>query len=163
MKSDDFTWELRFGTSEDVKSALEQVNDDMDEGERQRRVGKLHGCARESDQELILATRDDRILGYLCVVEYDEPPSDLPGDQAEKLKDYACGTQLHVHPQFRKRGIGTSLLLEAEGWARKRGKRGFWMITHRRGYWYKRDFGYEELGKIWAKETHKTVLAKGFG
>ena len=162
MKSDEFTWELRFGTSQDVDATIEQLSDDMDEQERERRRRKLHLCARELDQELILAVKDGRILGYFCVVAYDEPPSGLAGYKAERLKDFACGTQLQVHPEFRKRGIGTSLFLQAERWARERGKPGFWMITHRKAYWYKRDFGYEELDKVWAKKTYKTVLSKEF-
>jgi GNAT superfamily N-acetyltransferase len=161
-KSDEFTWELRYGTSEDVDMAIEQASDDLDEQERERRRRKLHLYARESDRDFILAVNSDRVLGYLTIVDYDEPRPDIPDDIAERLKGLAFPSQLQVDPQFRKRGIGTSLMLEAERWARKRGKPGLWSITHRKTYWYTRDFGYKELGKVWEKETYKTVIVKEF-
>ena len=162
MNSDDFTWELRIGTSEDVDVAIEQLSDDFDEKEKEKRRRKLRLYARESDRDVILAVNKDRILGYLTIVDYDEPRPDIPEDIAERLKHFAFPSQLHVHPQFRKRGIGSSLMLEAERWARERGKPGLWSITHRNAYWYIRDFAYEELGEVWEKETYKTVIAKEF-
>ncbi len=162
MKADEFSWELRYGTTADVDAAIEQLSDGMDEKERERRRSKLHLYARESDRDLILAVSKDRILGYLTIVDYDEPRPDIPDHVAERLKDYAFPSQLHVHPNFRKRGIGSSLMLQAERWARERGKPGLWSITHRKAYWYMRDFGYEESGKVWENETYKTVIVKKF-
>ena len=162
MNAEGLTWELRYGASEDVDAAIEQVSDDMDENERARRRQKLHLYARESDRDIILAVNQDRILGYLTIVEYDEPRSDIPDDIAERLKDFAFPSQLQVDPKFRKLGIGSSLMLAAEQWARQRGKPGLWSITHRKAYWYIRDFGYKELGKVWEKKTYKTVIVKEF-
>ncbi len=162
MKSNEFSWELRHGTSEDVDETIRQLSDDLDEQEREKRRRKLHLYARESDRDVILAVNKDRILGYLTIVEYDEPRSDIPKDIAERLRAFAFPSQLQVHPQFRKRGIGSSLMRQAERWARERGKPGLWSITHRKAYWYTRDFGYEELGKVWENETYKTVIVKEF-
>jgi GNAT superfamily N-acetyltransferase len=162
MKRDEFTWQLRYSTTEDVDATIEQLSDEMDEQERERRRRKLHLYAREADRDVILAVNKDRILGYLTIVDYDEPRPDIPDHIAERLKDFAFPSQLQVHPEFRKRGIGSSLMLEAERWARERGKPGLWSITHRKAYWYKRDFGYEELCKVWENETYKTVIVKTF-
>ena len=161
-KASEFSWELRLGTSEDVDETIRQLSDDLDAQEREKRRRKLNLYARESDRDVILAVNKDRILGYLTIVEYDEPRSDIPNDVAERLRAFAFPSQLQVHPQFRKRGIGSSLMLQAERWARERGKPGLWSITHRKAYWYKRDFGYEELGKVWENETYKTVIVKQF-
>jgi GNAT superfamily N-acetyltransferase len=153
---------LRYGTTADVDPAIEQLSDDLDEKERERRRRKLHLYASESDRDVILAVKKDRILGYLTIVDYDEPRPDISAEIAERLKGLAFPSQLQVHPDFRKRGIGSSLMLQAERWAAERGKPGLWSITHRKAYWYIRDFGYKELGKVWEKETHKTVIVKEF-
>ena len=162
MKSNEFSWELRLGNSEDVDETIGQLSDDLDEKEREKRRRKLNLYTREPDRDVILAVNKDQILGYLTIVEYDEPRPDIPKDVAECLRAFAFPSQLQVHPQFRKRGIGSSLMLQAERWARERGKPGLWSITHRKAYWYKRDFGYEELGKVWENETYKTVIVKEF-
>jgi GNAT superfamily N-acetyltransferase len=162
MESNRFTWELRYGTTADVDPAIEQLSDDLDEKEREKRRRKLHLYASETDRDVILAVNKDRILGYLTIVDYDEPRPDIPEEISERLRTLAFPSQLQVHPEFRKRGIGSSLMLQAERWARERGKPGLWSITHRKSYWYKRDFGYKELGKVWEKETYKTVIVKEF-
>ena len=162
VESNGFTWELRYGTTADVDPTIEQLSDDLDEREREKRRRKLRLYASESDRDVILALSEDRIIGYLTIVDYDEPRPDISAEIAERLKNFAFPSQLQVHPDFRKRGVGSSLMLQAERWARKRGKPGLWSITHRKAYWYKRDFGYKELGKVWEKETYKTVIVKEF-
>ena len=105
---------------------------------------------------------DDEILGYICVIEESDFPTDLPEDVVARLQNYGTGTQLMVRLDSRKQGIGSSLFRQSEQWLMERGKAGYWLITHRRAYWYLRDFGYEETAKVQMKGVAKTILTKKF-
>ena len=82
-KASEFSWELRLGNSEDVDETIGQLSDDLDEKEREKRRRKLNLYTREPDRDVILAVNKDQILGYLTIVEYDEPRPDIPNDVAE--------------------------------------------------------------------------------
>jgi GNAT superfamily N-acetyltransferase len=156
------TWEHKVATEADVEPVLAQLSGHMDDQQRKAFRDKLERYARKPDRVLILAKQNHLVLGYVCVIEAAEAPPDLTDEAALRLRPLAHGTQLFVHPDFRKQGIGSSLHLAVEKWARDRGKTGFWMVTHRKAYWYARDFGFEEICRIRAKGVEKIVMIKEF-
>ena len=153
---------LQIASHYDVKSTIFALTDHMSEAQRAVFRDKLQRYARKPDRDLIIAVCDNRVLGLICVIEKAEVPASLPSSTAQLLSSFACNTQLLVHPDARKQGIGSSLQLKAEQWARARGRAGFWLVTRRMAYWYQRDFGYEKVGSISAKNTEKSVMAKEF-
>lgn len=160
--SNGFSWELRTAAPEEIPRVIDQLGFAMKDEERERRRRKLTLCATEPHSDVILAVSGERILGYLAIVEYDPPRPDLPAAAAARLADCAFPTQLLVHPGFRRRGIGGGLMRRGEQWARERGKQGVWGVTHRRADWYRSAFGYETVGTVWERDTHKTVIVKRF-
>jgi GNAT superfamily N-acetyltransferase len=158
----EITWELKVATEADVESILAELSGHMNDQQRKAFRDKLERYARKPDRALIFAKQDHRVLGYVCVIEEGAAPSDLTDEAAQRLRSLAHGTQLFVHPDFRKQGIGSSLHLQVEKWARDRGKTGFWMVTHRKAYWYARDFGFEEICRIRAKGVEKILMVKEF-
>jgi GNAT superfamily N-acetyltransferase len=158
----DVTWELKVAADGDVRPTLEQLTDHMNNEQRQAFRDKLQRYVQKPDRDLILALRGHQVLGLVCVIHQGEFPPGLSGQNREYLRDFACGTQLLVHPSFRRRGIGGSLLSQAEKWAHKRGLAGFWIITHRMSDWYEKHFGYEQIARIEVKGVAKTLLAKKF-
>ena len=155
-------WKLQIATHEDVESIIIALTDHMNEAQRAVFRDKLERYARKPDRDLIIAVGDTRVLGLICVIEEAEVPASLSSSTAQLLSTFACNTQLLVHPDARKQGIGSSLQLKAEQWARGRGRSGFWLVTRKMAYWYQRDFGYEKVGSISAKNTEKSVMAKEF-
>jgi GNAT superfamily N-acetyltransferase len=123
---------------------------------------KLERYVRKPDRDLILAMQGDQVLGLVCVIDQMPPPSNFPYQKADQLQNFAFGTQLLVHPSVRRQGVGNSLQLRAEQWARKRGRTGHWLITRRKADWYQRHFGYEEIGRIREKGVEKIVMSKQF-
>jgi predicted N-acetyltransferase YhbS len=157
-----FLWELKVATKEDVKPTVAQLSDHMNDQQRAAFQDKLERYVQKKDRDLILAMKGDQVLGLVCVIEQAEFPSTLPKQTLEWLGNFACSTQLLVHPQQRKQGIGNSLQLRAEQWASERGRAGFWLVTHRMADWYRRHFGYGEVAKVNVKNTDKSVMAKEF-
>ena len=157
-----FLWELKVATKEDVEATVAQLSDHMNNQQRLTFQNKLERYAQKKDRDLILAVKGDQVLGLVCVIDQAEFPSTLSEQTLERLNNFACSTQLLVHPQQRKQGIGNSLQHRAEQWAIERGRAGFWLVTHRMAYWYGRHFGYEEVAKINVKNTDKSVIAKNF-
>ena len=103
------------------------------------------------------------MLGFNCVIDRDAIPEELVDSaQASRLAEFACCNGLLVHPRSRRQGIGADLQLAAENWARQRGRCGIWLITHRRAEWYRKHFGYRDVGRTFVKGVVKTVLAKEF-
>jgi GNAT superfamily N-acetyltransferase len=156
------SWELRIADYEDVAPVLEELTAHMNEQQREAFQDKLERYARKPDRDLIIATQNDRTLGIMCVIEEAEIPEGLPSSVVHFLRTFGCSTQLLVHPDARKQGVGTSLQLKGEEWARKRGRDGLWLVTRRMAYWYKRDFGYEDTARIKTKGVEKSILSKRF-
>jgi GNAT superfamily N-acetyltransferase len=152
-------FELRTATQRDVQEILTLMNGHQDP----RLVRKLNGYVRKPDRDLILAVTDDGILGFVCALEKDENPGELPGEMAAIIKDFAAFTQLWVVPEFRKNGIGSCLMRSGEQWARERSITGSWHITHRMAGWHRKHLGYRELGRVVVKGVLKTVMVKGLG
>ena len=157
-----FTWELELATEIHVQPTVEQLTDHMSEQQRQAFRDKIQRYIQKPDRDLILAVRGPEVLGLVCVIDQAELPPGLSVENMGYLKNFASGTQLLVHPSFRGRGIGSSLHIHAESWARKRGLPGYWFITHRMAHWYERDFGYVTIASIEVEGVKKIVMAKKF-
>jgi len=156
------SWQLKVAAEADVEPTIEQLTDHMNHEQRQAFRDKLQRYIQKPDRDLILAVRGLQVLGLVCVLDQPEFPPDLSEQNRDYLTDFTSGTQLLVHPSFRRQGIGGSLLAQAEAWARKRGLRGFWIITHRMAEWYEKNFGYENIARVEVKGVGKDVMAKKF-
>ncbi len=154
------SWELKVATEADVDPAVEQLSDHMNDRQRAALRDKLQRYVRKPDRELIVAVRGGRTLGLVCVIDQAKFPPGLSAQKASHLRNFACGTQLLVHPAVRGRGIGGSLLARAERWAHEQGLTGFWIITHHMADWYRTHFGYEETDRIDDKGVEKILMAK---
>ena len=157
-----FTWELKIATEKDVQPTIEQLTDHMNDQQRQAFRDKLQRYVQKQDRDLILAVRGLQVLGLVCVIDQAQFPPRFPEQKASHLQNFACGTQLLVHPSFRKKGVGGSLLARAERWAHEHGLAGFWLVTHRKAEWYKTNFGYREIHRLDDKGVEKILLAKSF-
>ena len=155
-------WELKVATEVDMEPAVEALSDHMNDRQRAAFKDKLQRYVRKPGRELILAVRGGQTIGLVCVIEQAQFPPHFPKQKASHLRNFGCGTQLLVHPSFRKQGVGGSLLAHAERWAHEHGLTGFWIITHRKAAWYKTHFGYQELHRIDDKGVEKILLAKSF-
>jgi GNAT superfamily N-acetyltransferase len=155
-------WEFKVATDRDVNLAVEALSDHMDDRQRSAFRDKLQRYVRKPGRELIVAVYGGQTIGLVCVIDQAQLPPSFTEQQASQLRNFGCGTQLLVHPSFRKQGVGGSLLARAEGWAHEHGLTGFWIVTHRRAAWYKSHFGYQEIGRIDDKGVEKIVLAKSF-
>jgi GNAT superfamily N-acetyltransferase len=155
-------WELKIAAEADVEPTLEQLTDHMNDKQRQAFRDKLQRYVQKPDRDLILAVRGGQVLGLVCIIDQGQFPSGLSGQSMAYLSNFAFGTQLLVHPACRRRGIGGSLLTQAESWAQKRGLAGFWIITHRMSDWYERHFGYQQIARIEVRGVGKTLMAKKF-
>ena len=157
-----FSWYLKVAAEADVQPTLEQLTDHMNDQQRAAFRDKLQRYVRKPDRELIVAVHGGQTLGLVCVIEQAQFPLHFPEQKASHLRNFACGTQVLVHPSFRKQGIGGSLLARAERWAHEQGLTGFWIVTHRKADWYRAHFGYQEIHRIDDKGVEKILLAKSF-
>ncbi len=157
-----YTWELKVAADSDVEPTVAQLSGHMNDQQRAVFKDKLERYVIKPDRDLLLAKRGGQVLGLVCVIERAEFPSSLRKHAADLLLKFACTTQLLVHPHLRKQGIGKSLQLQAEQWARERSKEGLWLVTHRMAYWYQSHFGYKEVDRIKVKNTEKIVMAEEF-
>ena len=157
------SWELKLATETDVDPAVEELSDHMNDRQRAAFKDKLQRYVRKSDRELVVAVRGGQTLGLVCVIEQAQFPPLFSEQKASLLRNFACGTQVLVHPSFRKQGVGGSLLARAEHWAHEQGLTGFWIVTRRKADWYKTHFGYQEIHRIDDKGVEKILLAKSFG
>lgn len=160
---ENFDWKIKVATETDVDPAVKQLSDHMNDRQRAAFKDKLQRYVRKSDRELIVAVRGGQTLGLVCVIEQAQFPPLFPEQKASLLRNFACGTQVLVHPSFRKQGVGGSLLARAEHWAHEQGLTGFWIVTRRKADWYKTHFGYQEIHRIDDKGVEKILLAKSFG
>ncbi len=159
---ENFDWKLKLATETDVDPAVKQLSDHMNDRQRAAFKDKLQRYVRKSDRELIVAVRGGQTLGLVCVIEQAQFPPLFSEQKASLLRNFACGTQVLVHPSFRKQGVGGSLLARAEHWAHEQGLTGFWIVTHRKADWYKTHFGYQEIHRIDEKGVEKILMAKSF-
>jgi GNAT superfamily N-acetyltransferase len=157
-----YSWQLEIATEADVDPAVQALSEQMNDQQRAAFRDKLQRYVRKPDRELIVAVHGGQTLGLVCVIDQAQLPPSFTEKQASQLQNFACGTQLLVHPSFRKQGFGGRLLARAERWARKRGLAGFWIITHRMADWYERNFGYQQIARLEARGVAKTVMAKKF-
>ena len=157
-----FSWDLKVAAEADVQPILEQLTDHMNDQQRAAFRDKLQRYVRKPGRELIVAVRGGQTIGLVCVIAQAQLPPRFPEQKASYLRNFACGTQLLVHPSFRKQGVGGSLLTHAERWAHERGLAGFWIVTHRKAAWYKTHFGYQELYRLDDKGVGKILLARSF-
>ena len=157
-----FSWYLKVAAEADVQPTLEQLTDHMNDQQRAAFRDKLQRYVRKPDRELIVAVHGGQTLGLVCVIEQAQFPRRFPEQKATHLRNFACGTQLLVHPSFRKQGVGGSLLARAQRWAHEHGLTGFWIVTHRQADWYRTHFGYQEIHRIDDKGVEKILLAKSF-
>ena len=155
-------WEPELVTIVDVEPTVAQLCAHMNDQQRGAFRDKLERYVNKPDRDLIVALQTGEVLGLVCVIDQAESPSSLPEQTVERLRNFACSTQLLVHPELRKQGIGSRLQLRAEQWAKERGRAGLWLVTHRMADWYRRHFGYEEVGRANEKNTEKIVMAKKF-
>jgi GNAT superfamily N-acetyltransferase len=158
-----FDWKLKVATQVDVDPAVEALSDHMNDPQRAAFKEKLQRYVRKPNRELIVAVRGGQTLGLVCVIEQAQFPPRFPEQKASLLRKFGCGTQLLVHPSFRRQGVGGSLLARAQRWAHEQGLVGFWIVTHRQAAWYKTHFGYQEMHRIDDKGVEKILLAKRFG
>ena len=156
-------WKIKVATETDVDPAVKQLSDHMNDRQRAAFRDKLQRYVRKPGRELIVAVHGGQTLGLVCVIEQAQFPPRFPEQKASLLRNFACGTQVLVHPSFRKQGVGGSLLARAEHWAHEQGLTGFWIVTRRKADWYKTHFGYQEIHRIDDKGVEKTLLAKSFG
>ena len=157
-----FSWDLKVAAEADVQPILEQLTDHMNDQQRAAFRDKLQRYVRKPGRELIVAVRGGQTIGLVCVIAQAQLPPRFPEQKASYLRNFACGTQLLVHPSFRNQGVGGSLLTHAERWAHERGLAGFWIVTHRKAAWYKTHFGYQELYRLDDKGVEKILLARSF-
>ena len=157
-----FSWYLKVAAEADVQPTLEQLTDHMNDQQRAAFRDKLQRYVRKPDRELIVAVHGGQTLGLVCVIEQAQFPRRFPEQKATHLRNFACGTQLLVHPSFRKQGVGGSLLARAQGWAHEHGLTGFWIVTHRQADWYKTHFGYQEIHRVDDKGVEKILMSKSF-
>ena len=162
LVGESFDWKLKVATEVDVNPALEALSDHMHDPQRAEFRDKLQRYVRKPGRELIVAVCGGQTIGLVCVIDQAQLPPRFPEHKASHLRNFACGTQLLVHPSFRNQGVGGSLLARAERWAHEHGLTGFWIVTHRKAAWYKTHFGYQELHRIDDKGVEKILLSKSF-
>ena len=155
-------WSFKVASVSDVEPTLAQLTDHMNDQQRAAFRIKLQRYVRKPDRELILAVNGDQVLGLVCVIMQMELPSNFTYQQADYLRNFAFGSQLLVHPDVRNQGIGANLVLQSLQWAREQDRAGHWLITHRMADWYRRHFGYEEIGRIKKKGVEKILMLKEF-
>ena len=156
------SWSLKKGSEADVERTLEQLTEHMNEQQRAVFRVKLQSYVHKPHRELILAVNGGQVLGLVCVTMQRELPSNFSSEKADQLKNFAFGSQLLVHHDVRRQGIGASLHLQSLQWARERRRAGHWLITHRMADWYRRHFGYEEFGRINKKGVEKILMLRKF-
>jgi GNAT superfamily N-acetyltransferase len=159
---ENFDWKLKVATEVDVDPAVEALSDQMNDRQRAAFRDKLQRYVRKPDRELIVAVHGGQTLGLVCVIDQAQFPPRFSEQKASHLRNFACGTQLLVHPAVRERGIGGSLLARAHRWAHEQGLTGFWIVTHRKADWYRTHFGYQEIHRIDDKGVEKILMAKSF-
>jgi GNAT superfamily N-acetyltransferase len=153
---------LKIAEQSDLERTVQALTGHMSRLQRWRFREKLLRYIQKSDRDLILYMLGSNVVGCTCVIERARLPVTLPSPVLSRLEDFACGTALLVRPEFRRRGIGAQLQRGAEKWARRRGRLGYWLVTHRMADWHRRHFGYEFIGSVWDNKTEKTVMAKSF-
>jgi GNAT superfamily N-acetyltransferase len=163
LADENFDWKLKEATEADVDPAVEALSDQMNDRQRAAFKDKLQRYVRKPGRELIVAVRGQQTLGLVCVIAQAQLPPRFPEQKASHLRNFACGTQLLVHPSSRKQGVGGSLLARAERWAHEQGLTGFWIATHRQAAWYRTHFGYQEIHRVDDKGVEKILMAKSFG
>ncbi len=77
--------------------------------EKQKR--KIEGVLRDPTQALFVACADEKVVGYIHLVNYDVVYAD----------NYKNVMGLAVLEAYKRRGIGTALLQTAEKWAKENG------------------------------------------
>lgn len=156
----EFGWKVVIAGAADVLGAVQSLSGHMNVEQRERFEDKLNRYVRKADRDLILALDGDEVLGFYTIIEQDDLAPDIPEASRRWLQGFACCTGLLVHPDCRCRGIGASLHRRGEQWARERSKPGLWLSTRRHADWYRRHFGYDEVGRVLVKGIERTIMAK---
>jgi len=161
-KSSELNWNLIVAEAGDVNSAVASLSGHMDAEQRKKFEEKLNRYVRKPDRDLILAVSGKMVLGFYTVIDQDDLPDTISDATREHLIGFACGTGFMVRSDYRRRGVGESLQQRVEQWAKERGKPGFWLSTRRQAEWYRKHFGYEEVGRVVVKGIERTIMAKTF-
>lgn len=146
----------------DVLETVSSLSEHMDTRQRERFRDKLCRYVCKSDRDLLIAVAGQSVVGFYTIIARAALSPELPEDTRELLRDFACCTGLLVHPDRRRQGIGARLHRRGEQWAGERGKPGLWLSTRRHADWYRRHFGYEEVGRVLSKGIERTIVAKRF-
>jgi GNAT superfamily N-acetyltransferase len=169
--SNGFSWTARIAHAKDLPLILEHLCGHMAPKQKRQFGDKLSRYIRKPDRDVLLAAIPEQVLGITLIIEQaDIPDTWTPETTAAvdiidwkvRLDSYSCSTNLLVHPAFRKRGIGSSLIKQWRPWSIQRNRWGIWFDTHRLAGWYITRFDFEHVGQIMVKGVEKSVMAKNF-
>lgn len=149
-------------TSEHVASAYQDLNRDMNPEFVHVFLDKIERYARKPDRALFLVQHQNATIAFATIIDRAPVPDELTVEQTTPLMSYSCGTGLMVLPEFRKKGVASLLVNQWEVWSRQKGCQGIWVVTKKMGEWYRKHFGYTQVGLIGCKGVKKTILKKSF-
>ncbi|MBU3923457.1 MAG: GNAT family N-acetyltransferase [Nanoarchaeota archaeon] len=141
--------ELRKAKVEDKEELIRviQLADERSGEVARKKVDKFI----ESDKGFfILACDGEKIVGYLLFGIYDEE------EGVEKfidLENYASVLWIAILPEYRKTGLGSRLLDEAEKYAEEFGKKGVWLGCREGVLEFYGKNGYENVGNFLRKTS----------
>lgn len=154
---------IRKALPEDVSVAVSALSGHMTPGQRVAFEDKLDRYARKPDRDLYVALVGGQIVGFGCVIDKSPAPLNQPFSSKPLFNTHASITGLMVLPGSRRQGIGMELVQQLEAWAWKRNRQGIWLITHQMAAWYRKHFGYREVGKVIINKVEKAIMAGHWG
>jgi ribosomal protein S18 acetylase RimI-like enzyme len=120
----------------------------------ERRFNKF---IKENGNLFLFAEEKGELVGYIGIKKKEEDIK-IKGIDFDKL---TCVAWIAVLPDFRKRGIGSSLLREAEKYAKKWKKEGIWLDCRKRVLRFYERNGYKSKG-FFIKEKEGKKFRKYF-
>lgn len=98
------------------------LREKIDGVEHDRVLREVTRYTERSDRRAFIANKNNKPVGYVEVVETEEPPAGIQTD----LSDFGHLARIGVIKEGRGQGIGGKLLVEAETWLQKQGAKGVW-------------------------------------